>query len=321
MRILIIDDSEEMVSFTESLLADAGYEDIATATSAADAYQLMGIDTPSVHEAAGIDLILLDIMMPDIDGIEACARIRNDSRYTDLPIIMVTQLGDTDTLANAFIAGATDYITKPVARIELLARVRTALKLKSELDRRKAREAEMSKRLSNSGDGHAWQLIDDVTGLFVGEVAETYLKSAARFSNGDTSVIALAVDRLVAYRSTQGEAVAERIMAQVARSVRTTAASVGVIAAAYRNGVIVLIVPELRANQAKELAETLRASVAALAIDNAEAIVADYITASVAVVTGRVDRWTDLNHLLTRALSVVREVAAIGGDRVAAAAA
>jgi len=320
MRIFIVDDSDEMRDLTEALLADAGYKDIITADSAAQAFEVLALDVPA-QEATMIDLILLDIVMPEVDGIEACARIRNDPRYSDLPIIMVTQLGDTDTLANAFIAGATDYITKPVARVELLARVRAALKLKSELDRRKAREQEMLKRISSSGADRDWQPIDDVTGLFVGEVAEAYLKAAGQFSDDDTSVIALAIDRISAYRTTQGDAVAERIMAQVARSVRATVATVGVVAAAYRNGVIVLIAPEFRARQAKDLAEALRASVAALAIDNSEAISADHVTVSVAVTTGRVDRWTDLTHLLTRAISVVREVAAVGGDRVATAAA
>jgi GGDEF domain-containing protein len=162
-------------------------------------------------------------------------------------------------------------------------------------------------------------LIDDITGFFVGEVAEAYLHSTAQFTDKDTSVIALVVDRIDAYRSVQGEPAVERIMAQVARSIRATAATVGVIAAAYRNGIIVLIAPEYRAKPAKALGESLHTSVAGLAIENVEAIAADHVTVSVAVITGRVDHWVDLTHLLTRAISVVREVSALGGDRLVAA--
>src|SRR5215472_18737632 len=80
------------------------------------------------------DIVLLDIVMPEMDGVECSARIRNDPRYGDMPIIMVTSLDDMGSLSNAFVAGATDYITKPINRIELAARVRSALKLKTELD-------------------------------------------------------------------------------------------------------------------------------------------------------------------------------------------
>src|SRR5580700_968567 len=107
-------------------------------------------------------------------GIEACARIRSDERYADA-IIMVTALDDVNSLANAFVAGATDYITKPVNRVELVARVRAALRLKQELDRRLARERELLSFLSNWGDRRANLLIDESTGLFVGEAAEAYL--------------------------------------------------------------------------------------------------------------------------------------------------
>src|SRR5580704_11047819 len=143
MRILITDDSEDGRELTEAMLVAAGYPDITAAASAADAYRFLGIGGPATQLPPVVDLILLDIMMPVIDGIEACARIRSDQRYSSVPIIMVTSLADTDSLANAFVAGATDYITKPVNRMELLARVRSALKLKSELDRRQAREREL----------------------------------------------------------------------------------------------------------------------------------------------------------------------------------
>ncbi len=188
--------------------------------------------------------------MPEIDGIEACARIRNDPRYVDLPIIMVTSLDDMDSLANAFVAGATDYITKPLNRVELLARVRSALKLKAELDRRQARERELLQFMSSWGDRRASHWIDEATGLFVGEVAEAYLIAAANFpARGSmTSVIALAIDRLDAYRTTQGEAAAAGILAQVARRCavrrpRRSASSPPPIA----SGVIVLVVPEAAA--------------------------------------------------------------------------
>jgi PleD family two-component response regulator len=317
MRILVVDDSEDGRDVAEAMLLSAGYKEITTVDSAAEAYRFLSIGEPVTQEPSAIDLVLLDILMPGVDGIEACARIHNEKRYADVPIIMVTSLGDMDSLSNAFVAGASDYITKPLIRTELLARVRSALKLKSELDRRRAREQELLQFMSTWGDRRATHWIDDTTGLFVGEVAEAYLIAAANIpSDADTSVIALAVDRLDAFRSTQGDAVAAGIMAQVARAVRATAATVGVVAAAYRDGRIVLVIPELRSKPALELGEALRASVSKLGIANPESIAANHVTASVAVVTGKVSRAIDSIHLLTRALSAIPKVAAAGGNRV-----
>jgi PleD family two-component response regulator len=266
------------------------------------------------------DIVLLDIMMPEIDGIETCARIRNDPRYVDTPIIMVTSLDDMESLANAFVAGANDYINKPLNRVELIARVRSALKLKAELERRQARERELLQFLSNWGDKHASAWIDEATGLFVGEAAEAYLTAETDRHPGEVmSVVALAVDRLDVIRCAQGEERARLIRARVADAVRRASAAIGVIAASYRNGVIAVIVPEIGAGQARNLGETLRQAVAKLAIANPETIAADHVTASVSVITGRVQRGVDRVDLLTRALSSAQSAAAAGGNRVVAA--
>ena len=213
--------------------------------------------------------MLLDIVMPEMDGVEVCARIRNDPRYADLPIIMVTSLDDMNSLANAFVAGATDYVTKPINRIELVARVRAALRLKQELDRRLARERELLAFLSSWGDRRAGVWIDEATGLFVGEVAEAYL--AACGSDPDEVISVLALDARPVRRLSlgQGQAAARGVLAQVARAVRRLAATVGIVAAAYRNGMIILVAPELDANSRARLAETL-------ARDGAEAAPAEF---------------------------------------------
>jgi phosphoserine phosphatase RsbU/P len=263
--------------------------------------------------------VLLDIMMPEIDGIETCARIRNDPRYADTPIIMVTSLDDMDSLANAFVAGANDYINKPLNRIELIARVRAALKLKAELERRQARERELLQFLSNWGDKHSTVWIDEATGLFTGEVAEAYLTAVSERNPGAVmSVLAIAVDRLDVIRAAQGDAVAHRILDQVARAVRRASASIGVVAACYRNGLITVVVPELGAAPARALGEALRQSVAALAIANSEAIAADHVTASVAVGTRQIAEGLDRVQLLTGVIAGAQAAAAEGGNRLVA---
>jgi sigma-B regulation protein RsbU (phosphoserine phosphatase) len=316
MRILVVDDSEDSRDIIEAALASGGYNNVAAVASAWEAFKFLNIGGDG-QSAMAADVVLLDIMMPEIDGIETCARIRADPRYVDTPIIMVTSLDDMDSLSNAFLAGANDYIHKPLNRIELIARVRAALKLKAELDRRQARERELLQFVSNWGDKHASVWIDEVTGLFVGEAAEAYLTAVTERNPEETiSVVALAVDRLEAIRATQGDAAVRGILAQVAHAVRRASAAIGVVAASYRNGMVTVVVPELDAGPAKNLGEALRSAVAKLAIAIPEAIVADHLTASVAVASGHVRAGVDRVKLLTRAIASAQKAAADGGNRV-----
>ncbi len=141
MKILIVDDSEDIRLLVRTTLNASGYEDTFTAGSAKEAYSILGIEGGKGNIAnGGIDLILMDIIMPEIDGIEACKRIKNAEEYKETPIIMVTAKKDTKDLESAFYAGANDYIIKPIDRIELMARIRSAMKLKEETDKRKAHE-------------------------------------------------------------------------------------------------------------------------------------------------------------------------------------
>src|SRR5450631_1400987 len=257
MRILIVDDSEDSRDLAEGTLLSGGYDDVVTAASGWEALKILDIGRNS-DERPSVDIVLLDIVMSEMDGVETCARIRNDPRYADLPIIMLTSRDDMDTLTNAFVAGATDYVTKPVNRLELIARVRAALRLKAELDRRQERERELLGFLSSWGNRRASLWIDETTGLFVGEVAEAYLTSANGYdSNEAMSIVALTIDRFDGYRSAHGDNAANGVLSQVARAVRRLAATIGIVAASYRNGMIILVAPEVGANSARELGETL----------------------------------------------------------------
>ena len=318
MRILIVDDSEDSRDLEEGTLLSAGYDDVVPVSSGWDALKVLDIGRNS-DERPPFDLVLLDVVMPEMDGVETCARIRNDPRCSDLPIIMVTSCDDMDTLSNAFVAGATDYVTKPVNRTELVARVRAALRLKAELDRRQARERELLGFLSSWGNRRASLWIDEATGLFVGEVAEAYLTSAAGYeSNEAISIVALSIDRFEGYRLAHGERAANSVLAQVARAVRRSVATIGIIAASYRNGMIILVAPEFGANSARELGEALHSTVAKLRLPNSESVASDHVTASVATVTGLVKGSVERVHLLTQAIAKVQDAAGAGGNRVLA---
>jgi len=317
MNILIVDDSKDQRELTEAALRSAGYNEVRSAASTDEAFKILDIGRNTSNGPIPVDIVLLDIVMPETDGIQACAYIRSQERYEDLPIIMITSLDDMGSLASAFVAGANDYITKPVNRIELLARVRAALKLKEELEQRRERERELLNFLSSWGDRRATLWIDESTGLFVGEVAEAYLTSGSEHGDDDlVSVITLAVDRLDLVKHSQGEEVARAIQLRAAKAVRAVLATVGVVAASYRNGLIVVIAPEFGPANGKKLAQSMCAAIAQLGIDNHE-FTADHVTASAAVVTGRVKRGPERVKLLMQAIASVERSTAEGGDRIA----
>ena len=137
MSVLIVDDYESFRDMLAITLQEAGYSDVLTADSAIVAFEMLGIDDPN-SDVSQIDLILMDINMPEIDGVEACSRLKEHPRLKDIPIIMITGYADISRLESALAAGATDYITKPPNNQEMLARVGSAIEAKRDLDRRKS---------------------------------------------------------------------------------------------------------------------------------------------------------------------------------------
>ena len=93
-----------------------------------------------------LKLILLDFTMPDMDGLEVLCRIKRDENLRDIPVIMVTGNTDVKDLEAAFAAGASDYVTKPYKKVELVARVSSALRLKREIDQRKIYEKNLENK-------------------------------------------------------------------------------------------------------------------------------------------------------------------------------
>ena len=103
---------------------------------------MLGMDDPGAV-SPHVDVILMDLTMPDIDGVTACRRIKEQPHLADIPILVVTGRAEEKDLAAAFAAGATDYIRKPIHPVELLARLRSAIALEHELDCRRFREREL----------------------------------------------------------------------------------------------------------------------------------------------------------------------------------
>jgi phosphoserine phosphatase RsbU/P len=145
VAILIVDDSRDEQTLLSTRLRAAGYEALMVADSAEAVLGMLSQDSAG-QRMGEINLILMDIMLPGVDGLEACRRIKATEWLQDIPIIVITVKTDEQALLAAFAAGAMDYIRKPVNPAELVARVASALTLKKERDTRKAREQELLMR-------------------------------------------------------------------------------------------------------------------------------------------------------------------------------
>lgn len=117
MRLLTVDDDPVFMDILHQALRDLGETDLTSANSAAEA------ETRLDSARKGFDCIFLDVQMPGMSGIELCARLRQRPEYAETPVLMITSMAAKAYIDDAFVAGATDYITKPLDRLDLKARI------------------------------------------------------------------------------------------------------------------------------------------------------------------------------------------------------
>jgi two-component system sensor histidine kinase/response regulator len=127
-RILVVDDQPTNVQIVGTVLGKLGHE-IIPATDGATALKRLSVSQP--------DLVLLDVLMPDMDGCELCISMKQNVEWKDIPVIFLSAADDKDLIVRALDSGGVDYITKPFNHAELISRVRTQLTLKFTRDRLK----------------------------------------------------------------------------------------------------------------------------------------------------------------------------------------
>src|SRR5262245_53796712 len=131
-RVLVVDDILANVRLLEAKLS-AEYFDVVTAMNGADALESVQRSRP--------DIVLLDVMMPGIDGIEVCRRIKSNPHTQHIPVIMVTALDQPEDRVRGLEAGADDFLNKPVNDLSLFCRVKSLVRLKMLVDELRARAA------------------------------------------------------------------------------------------------------------------------------------------------------------------------------------
>jgi two-component system, cell cycle response regulator len=206
-RILVVDDNQDNVEIIATRLRFRGYS-MEEASDGQQALRRVRENPP--------DLILLDVMLPDIDGYEISRRIKGDPTLPFIPIILVTARDTTQDKVMGLDAGADDYLTKPINFPELEARVRSMLRIKRLQDELEEKNRELE-RLSIS---------DGLTGLFNHRHIHGLLNEEfdrAQRTNDKLTVAMLDLDRFKAVNDTYGHQAGDRVLEQLADILRATA--------------------------------------------------------------------------------------------------
>jgi CheY-like chemotaxis protein len=130
-RILIVDDDPHAVEILTRMLEREGYECVSAASGPAALQRLC---------ERAVDVILLDVMMPEMDGLQVCERLRQDSELRQIPVVLLTAKDDMETRSRGMALGVSEYLTKPVNKRELFSRIAAQLRSR-ELNRKLAETA------------------------------------------------------------------------------------------------------------------------------------------------------------------------------------
>lgn len=188
MRILAVDDDEFILELLVAMLEAHGYNDVTQAISGEDAIRkIAAAGTP-------FDCFMFDIQMPGMDGIELCKTVRGMDTYRDTPVVMITAMSKKEYIDRAFLAGATDYVTKPFDTTELISRIRLADKLQSQSQKIQQSNTVVSNPVKPPFKDPV--MVEDVHGVVNVSSLENYLKLMLNQSQTAMSAFAVRVPEL-----------------------------------------------------------------------------------------------------------------------------
>jgi diguanylate cyclase (GGDEF)-like protein len=260
-RLLIVDDAMENIQILNHALG--GEHEVLFAMTGAKALELAHQQQP--------DLILLDAVMPGMDGYEVCAALRAASDVSDIPIIFVTALTTPEDETRALEAGAVDFITKPFNIAVVRARVRTHLTLKRQSDA--MRELMLTDALTGVANRRSFD-----------EAIRNEWRRCAR-SHSALSVIMIDIDHFKHYNDAYGHQAGDACLKQVADTMLHCAGRSPDLLARYGGEEFVILLPQVGASGAETVAQRILEGVRALSIPHRMSPASDCVTVSLGVAT------------------------------------
>ena len=285
-KVLIVDDMDTNIKILMAVLKP--YYELIPATNANDAIEMATLHHP--------DIILLDIMMPIIDGYAVCQMLRNNNDTADIPIIFISALNETEDEARGLEVGGVDYIMKPINPTIVKARVGIHLELK--------RQRDFLQRIS---------MIDGLTGIANRRRFDEVLKNEWRRcsrNNTSLSLIMIDVDYFKPYNDQYGHLAGDECLKRVGIAVASQMHRGSDLVARFGGEEFACLLPDTGAEAAHAMAVRLRDSVSGLNIEHSGSRTADHVTISLGVATlvpDGSDQWPHLIDLADRCLYAAKQ--------------
>jgi diguanylate cyclase (GGDEF)-like protein len=267
--ILIVDDEVSNIEILSAALEEE--HEICFSTSGEEALEVARTVMP--------DLVLLDVLMPVMDGYEVCRQLKADPLLADVPVIFTTALGDQEAEVRGLELGAIDYVTKPVSPVIVQARVRNHLEMKK-----------MRDQLAKLA------VTDALTGLGNRRRLESMLnREVARLARtaAELSVIILDIDFFKRFNDSYGHTAGDRCITMVGATLNRALRRAADLAVRYGGEEFACILPEVSHEEAIAVAYDIRDRIRALSIPHDHSDAAPYVTVSVGVATATCAADTD----------------------------
>ena len=290
--ILLIDDQQLDLELIAGILDDD--YDVLCANDGVTALELSATHLP--------DLIMLDVLMPGLNGYEVYNRLKSDRRTSDIPVMFITGLGDVAAETKGLELGAVDYITKPINPEPLRARVNTQVRLKLTRDK-------LARMASTDG-------LTNIANRLYFDAMLQYETARHTRSGSELSLIMLDIDHFKSYNDTYGHVQGDECLRQIAKAITRVAVRATDIVARYGGEEFVLLLPETPLEGALILAERVRKSIQALNIPHCR-VARKQITASLGVASSQLAPGAPKVDLVQEADIQLYVAKAAGRNRIA----
>lgn len=312
--ILIVDDESINVSILVEMLNDK--YNLLGATDGATALEIANSDE-------NVDLILLDIIMPGMDGSEVAHQLKHNKKTSEIPFIFLTTKSDTQSIVKGFQEGAVDYISKPFAKEELLARVHNHLqlhKLNGELlDALRALQEKIDELNQSKRALKELSITDEMTKLYnrryFNEVFKKEFNRAKR-ENKSISFLMLDVDHFKLYNDVYGHQKGDNVLSKIGKVLNSFSKRAGDFAFRLGGEEFGIIFHENGAKQALKFANNLLKAVENLKIPHANNSASKFVTVSIGLVYKNIDKTTTVVTIYKEADDSLYEAKKSGRNRV-----
>ncbi len=274
-KILVVDDIPVNIQLLDKQLSASGFN-VVNARNGEEALAKVEAEKP--------DLVLLDVMMPKLDGFETCKILKTNEKTEYIPIIMVTALNEIEDKIKGIEAGADDFITKPFNKHELLVRVKSLLRIKKLHDQlqEKVDQLEQAKeRLRELA------ITDGLTGLYNHRYFKQFLAKEIIRANRHATKVSLAmidIDHFKMYNDTHGHLAGDKVLQQIAKLMDKNLRSID-LAARYGGEEFVIVLPQTNIGAARIVAQKLQNIVENSQFEKEETQPNGKITISVGIAT------------------------------------